>query len=312
MPDQVSSPGVFKRERFPARLADLEFSMDVPADFVRPPLPEDDLDFDNPVVSAPLAIAASPVALALVTVAARPVYETGSVLQWIRFLAEFYGMALRNVRTGTVGGTHPAILAEATQDQDGTQLRFAVVAFEDGGRLVTAHGMCPEVLWPSFGPALTRAVQSVELARPKGTTRDLDSTTAIGWRKEDAATPAEMDAYRAELAAKREGVLGQAERALAEGLFDEAERAIMQVDSSIMGAVEISRMYERRLKAMVQAGGVKRDRTGVELVFRRAMNWVMNTYPDPHTEIEAENYEQGRAEDRARLIGILGYEPGEK
>jgi hypothetical protein len=285
--------------------------MDVPADFVRPPLPDDDVDFNNSVVSAPLAIVASTVALALVTVAARPVYETGSVLQWIRFLAEFYGMALRNVRTGTVGGVHPAILAEATQDQDGTQLRFAVVAFEDGGRLVTAHGMCPEVLWPSFGPALTRAVHSVELTRPKGPTRDLDSTTAIGWRKEDAATPAEMDAFRADLAGKREGAIGRAERALVDGHFDEAERAIMEVDPSITGAVEISRMYERRLTAMVKAGGVKRDRAGVEQVFRRALSWALNTYPEPHTEIEAEQYEKGRAEDRARLTGILGYEPSD-
>jgi len=30
---------------------------------------------------------------------------------------------------------------------------------------------------------------------------------------------------------------------------------------------------------------------------------------DPHTEIEAENYARGMAEDRALLVKLLGYDP---
>jgi hypothetical protein len=297
--------------RFPARIADLEFTIDVPPDFVRPELPQEEPDFDNTTVSFPLAMVVSPVALVLVAVAARPVYETGSVLQWMRYLAGHFGMTLRNVRTDTVAGGQRAIFADGDQEQDGTPLRFTLVAFEDGGRFITAHAMCPAVMWPSFGEALERAVRSIVLARPMGQTRDVDTTTAIGWRKEDAATPEQMEAFRQELAAKRAEALMIAERSLAEDDYDAAERAIQQADASIYGAVEIARMYERRLKALVASGELGRDKDRVETIFRRAKAWWWGACPEPHTEDEAERAAEGRVADLARLVSILGYTPAE-
>lgn len=304
-------PPELVRTAFPARIADLEFSLDVPPDFVQPELPQEQPNFDDPAVSFPLAMVVSPVALVLIAVAVRPVYETGSVLQWIRYLSGHFGMSLRNVRTGNVSGGQRAIFADGDQEQDGTPLRFTLVAFEDGGRFITAHAMCPTVMWASFGESLERAVGSIALARPKGQTRDLDTTTAIGWRKEDAATPEDMEAYRRELAARRAVALVSAERALAGDDYEGAEQAITLADSSIYGMVEIARMYERRLRSLVESGEVARNRDRVERIFRRARSWWWAAYPEPHTDYEAESAERGRAEDAARLISIIGYTPEE-
>lgn len=160
------------RRTFTGKLADLDFSMDAPAGFVEPPFPVEEYDFSTPTVSAPLALLSSDVALALVAVAARPAYEDGSVRQWLEFLAEHFGITLVGIGPGLLGegGCHRGIVAEGVQVQEGTRLRLTLAAMEDGGRLVTAHGMCPEELWSAFGPRLVKAVRSITLARPKGPT----------------------------------------------------------------------------------------------------------------------------------------------
>jgi hypothetical protein len=242
------------------------------------------------------------VALALIAVAARPAYETGSVLQWMLYLTDHFDIQLESTTIGRIGMNreHPALIMSATQVQDGKKLRFAMIAFEDGGRLVTAHGMCPEELWPSFGQALTLAVQSITLAAPKGNTYDLDSMTAPGWKK---ITPQQhkkdMAKYAKERAAAREPAIASAALLLAQHLFDEAEREIMKVDSTIEGHVAIARLYESHLRALVSSGQHKKDRDHAAVLFRRALAWAQSCYPEPHTEIEAEHY----AKD-ARKIGL--------
>ncbi len=296
---------------FPALLADLGFSLDVPDGFADPGTPHEDVDFENSVVCAPLVLLASPVATAIITVMARPAYETGSVLQWLRFLTNFHGLTLSNVRSGTIGkgGRHPAILADAEQDQEGMKLRLTMVAIEDGGRFVMAQGLCPAELWPSYGEAMTRAVRSLSLTRPQGPKYDLDSTTAIGWKKEDAATPESYEKHVKEQRARLEPAVEKAAGLLQREKFEEAEAVVAAVDSSIQGSVAIARMYEEHLRALVKSGAARKDKERIERVFLRALSWAQNCYPDPHTQIEAENYEAGRAQDRARLVGVLGYEP---
>ncbi|HLO40910.1 MAG TPA: hypothetical protein VK176_07795 [Phycisphaerales bacterium] len=293
-------------------IAHLGFSMDVPEGFILPPMPAGEIDFDNPTQSAPLALFSSQVALALIAVAARPAYETGSVLQWMKYLCDHFGMEVEAFRTGVTRGAcgHRAIMADAHQEQDGQDVRMVVVAFEDGGWLVTAHAMCAAELWPSYGERLRSAVYSISLTTPKGATRELDSLTAEGWTK---VTPemqrAATEKFLRELEAKR----GPAEEAaavlLAQDRFDEAEAAMQRVDGSIYGAVALAKLYESRLRALVGEGAVQKDRGRVERVFDRALSWAQGCYPDPHTGEEAERYEAGRAEDRARLVAILGYEP---
>lgn len=163
------------RMTFPAKLADLEFSIEAPAGFGQPPLPEDEQpDFQEVTKTFPLALLASPVAMVVLTVSARPAYADGSVLQWLHFLAAHFGITLTGLMPGNVGPKRtPAILGEGKQEQDGTHLRMLFAAIEDGGRLVLVHAMCPEELWASFEAPLRVAVNSFDLARPRGATAPL-------------------------------------------------------------------------------------------------------------------------------------------
>lgn len=296
----------------PPAIADLGFSIDVPEGFAHADVPQENVDFDNPTQSASLAVFSSQVALAIIAVAARPAYETGSVLQWMKYLCDFFGIEITSFKAGTTSGkhSHPAILAEGSQEQNGQQLRLAIVAFEDGGRFVTAHAMCPVELWPSYGVPLVTGLRSISLTSPKGPTHDLDSLTAEGWTK---ITPAQhtkaYENHMKELKDRLEPAERAAAALLANGQYDEAERAIQQVDSSIHGSVALARLYESRLNAVVAQGGVRKDKDQTEMLFRRALSWAQNCYPEPHTEQEADDYEQGRAEARARLVGIVGYDP---
>lgn len=296
----------------PPAIAELGFTIEVPDGFLHVETPREDVDFDNPTQSAPLALFSSRVALALIAVAGRPAYATGSVLQWTKYLCDFFGIEIESFESGKTAGAHahPAIIALGEQEQNGQKLRMAVVAFEDGGRLVTAHAMCPAELWPSYGEQLVMAVRSISLTAPKGPVYDLDSMTAEGWTK---VTP-EMqkrasEKYMKELEARRGPAEEAAAALLAQGKYDEAEQAIQRVDSSIYGSVALARLYEARLASVVKSGAVRKDKDGLEVLFRRALSWAQNCYPEAHTECEADQYESARVEDRARLVGILGYEP---
>lgn len=296
----------------PSAIADLGLSIDVPDGFIQADVPPTETDFDNPTQSAPIAIFSSQVALAIIAIAARPAYETGSVLQWIHYLTDHFEISLTSVETGAVGkdNAHPAIIAQATQVQNGDQLRLVIVAFEDGGRLVTAHAMCPAELWQSYGEALSAAVRTITLRAPKGPTHDLDSTTAEGWTKVSAAMQRRnTERYLQELEARRKPAELAAAALIEQGKFEEAEAAVQQADSSIYGAVALARLYETRLKALAGHGapGKQRDRT--ERVFRRALSWAQNCYPEAHTQEEADSHESGRAQDRTRLVKLLGYDP---
>lgn len=287
----------------PPYLADLEFTIDAPPGFADPGTPREDVDFGNPVLCAPLVLLASPVAAAIITVSARPAYETGSVLQWTRYLTEFYGIDLNGWRAGVIGtaGLHPAILAEGVQHEE-VNVRIAIAAFEDGGRFILATAICPQELWTSLGEPMTRALHSITLARPRGPAHDLDSTTALGWRKEDIPTAEQMEAARVERAEARRPLLARAEALIAAGEFDEAEALVRGADCSIEAVVALARAYEARLRECVAENP---DSVALDALFRRALAAAQNCYPDPHTEMEADDYAAAREADAARLAAIM-------
>lgn len=164
------------RQCFPARLANLEFSVLPPTGFIAQDLPAEEHDFDVPTTCAPVLVMSSQIAMAVVTVACRPAYGDGSVIDWAKYLAEHAGITLTGMMPGTLRGEHfehPAILAEGHQTQEGTLFRLRFAMLEDGGRLAMILAMCPHELWPSYGAALEEAVGSFELARPKGPTAPL-------------------------------------------------------------------------------------------------------------------------------------------
>jgi hypothetical protein len=160
---------VLARRSFPSRIADLAFSITVPEEFGPLPLPEEKIDFTDPVKMVPLAILSSPVAAALISITARPAYEDGTVMDWVLYLMKHYRFTPTSMSHGAVGGhhhAHPAILSEGHETQEDMLLRFHMAAFEDGGRFVVAHGICPDAIWSSFGEILHDAVRTVELDSP--------------------------------------------------------------------------------------------------------------------------------------------------
>lgn len=88
--------------------------------------------------------------------------------------------------------------------------------------------------------------------------------------------------------------------------FDEAERSVLAADSSIIGSVAVARMYEQHLRKLLERGTHRKSPELVEEVFRRALKWAHASYPEPHTQMEAEGFERGRAEDSARLAALMG------
>ncbi len=317
---------------FPPRLADLGFTMDVPEGFIAPEMPTEDVDFSDPTKSAPIAVLSSQVALAVIAVAARPAYEDGTVLAWLRYLSGHFKIDLQHVQIRGVGkdAIHPGITAFGVQYQDGTKLNLMIVAFEDGGRFITAHAMCPAELWPSYGAALSAAVESITLTNPKGSTHAVDdyeerqaavqnshdtaaaqieasksasaeSTTSRDTAKTRSKQDSKSDPMQAAIAAAREH--------LATDAFEEAEQAIQKVDRDIQGSVKISKLYKEHLRVLVESGVKTSDKDRIERVFFRALSWAQSCYPEPHTECEAEDYEAGRIEDRAELVALLGYDP---
>ncbi len=104
----------------------------------------------------------------------------------------------------------------------------------------------------------------------------------------------------------------RAEPLLSKGQWDEAEAVIRTIDTDIMGSVAIARMYETKLTQLVTDGMLAADRNQVELFFQRALASWRVACPEPHTAEEADRYEAGFAQDRQRLIAILGYEPSQR
>ena len=116
-------------------------------------------------------------------------------------------------------------------------------------------------------------------------------------------------AWLAEKAKKREAALAEAMKLAQAGQFSEAEQLIKSVDESIQGAVATAHMYRELLKTLVEPDKAGRQSPLAEKIFRKALKWSQGLYPDPHTRMEADDFERGRAEDLAELVEILGYEP---
>ena len=119
----------------------------------------------------------------------------------------------------------------------------------------------------------------------------------------------QTERYLKTLAERRAPAVREADRLLAEDRYDEAEQAIRRVDDSIYGAVEIAKLYRRRLEQLVEDGVTQATRPQLARVFERAVQAAYGAYPEPHTAIEAEQYDTGREIDRAELVRILGYDP---
>lgn len=307
------------RKTFSNRLANLDFTMKMPVGFVEAPMPSEDYDFDKPHVSAPLMLTASPVAMALIAVAGRPAYSDGTVREWFEFLCKHFGITLLSIGPAYVGGlrkNHPAIIATGLQVQDGTELVMSFVAFEDGGRFVTAHAMCPRELEPSYMSTLEACIHSVELLHHKGPTVKLEKDGPeyhIDLIEHDADLPPpedEAEVYARKRAKARDSAVQFARPLIASDNFDEAARVVLSADDSGQGRAALSQLFVEALREQVKRDGKRNPAKPRALeLYNRAVQYRLSAYPDPHTQEEADRYSSGQDEDRAEIAAVLGYQP---
>lgn len=308
------------RKTFSNRAAAFDFTMKTPVGFVEAEQPRVEYDFGPPHVSALLLRLASPVAAAVITVAGRPAHADGTVRDWFQSLCNHLGITLLSIGPAYVGGlrkNHPAIIATGVQVREGTELVMSFVAFEDGGRFVTASAVCPRELEPECMSTLETCIHSIELLHHRGPTARLDDNGGV-WdieiitheQPEFPSPQEEAEVLARHLARARDAAAEAARPLIAADRFDEAARVMFAADDSGQGRAALSGLFIDALREQVRRDG-KSNPAGPRALelYRRALQHRLSTYPDPHTQDEADRYGAGMDEDRAEIDGILGYRP---
>ena len=164
---------------------DLAFRFLIPADWELNGIPPDDIDFSDSGEFMPLAICAAKYAPCVCSIAARPAYADGTVLDWFKFLLSNQGYSYDDIVTAKVGPLD-ALACFTTQDSDAGRMRQRLSLFEDGGRLFNVTVIAPEQIWPSIEPLFITMVESVTLASPRGPTALLLPDSAESESKDNA------------------------------------------------------------------------------------------------------------------------------
>ena len=165
----MNSYRTFRRDGAPAGL---DFTLEVPHDWRDIELPREDVDFDDATKFAPLAMLMAPYAAILCTVAARPAYASGTLAQWLDFVARENQLelgAIEQQRLGELDG----VGAWGMQNDGGTVLRSRIAVVEDGDRLVVVVCMAPNELWNAVAEHFVRMLATFTLTAPRGRRVDL-------------------------------------------------------------------------------------------------------------------------------------------
>lgn len=170
----MSTPLHLTPRTFPARLAELGFTADLPADWIAHELPSEDIDFSNPTVFAPLAVVTAPHAAIVFAFAARPAYDDGTLQDWT-----WYHLNNNKLKPRAVGDDQlanvPAVIGEATQESEVGTLVVRFAFFEDGDRFVNITLTAPELLADAVRDAWFGLLKSFQLETPKGSRFPLGS-----------------------------------------------------------------------------------------------------------------------------------------
>lgn len=153
-------------------LAALDFTVEVPTDWAPIDLPREDVDFDDTSKFAPLAMLMAPYAAILFTVAARPAYASGTLAQWLQYVASAHGVAIDGFEAQRLGALD-GVGTWGTQTDGSAVMRARIVFVEDGERLLHVVCMAPEGLWDAVAPAFARALATFTLREPRGRTIEL-------------------------------------------------------------------------------------------------------------------------------------------
>lgn len=151
----------------PARIADLAFRIAVPRDWNLPELPAEEVDFSSPATFFPLMLAVAPWAAVVLTVAARPGFENGTLQDWSLFLLDSQGIRPTAFGPAAIGSLQ-GLAGVGRQQQEETWLEVRFAFFEDGGRFVYLGLLAPEAISAPLETVWKTALGSFELARPQG------------------------------------------------------------------------------------------------------------------------------------------------
>jgi hypothetical protein len=158
---------VLPQRHFPSRIAQLGFTVGLPADWISHALPDEQPDFTDPSRLVPLAAVTAPHAAIIWAVAARPAYGEGTLSDWARYLVHQHGLTLRALGEGQLGGL-PALVGEAVQDSEVGPLRVRFAFTEDGGRLINLTLTAPEMLADAVRAVWFGSLSSFTLDDPRG------------------------------------------------------------------------------------------------------------------------------------------------
>jgi hypothetical protein len=154
---------------FPSRIADLDFSLALPSDWISHELPTEAPNFDDPTLLIALAVVTAPHSAIVLAVAARPAYTEGTLSDWGRWLLEKESASVRAMGEGQLGAL-PALVAEATKDSEVGTLVLRTAFAEDGARLINVTLTAPELLANAVLPIWNAALESFSLSTPRGAT----------------------------------------------------------------------------------------------------------------------------------------------
>ncbi len=163
----------------PARIADLACRMAIPGDWNVVELPEEKVDFGEPAAFFPLAMVTAPWGAVVLTVAARPAFEDGTLQDWTLYLLSSLGVRPKEFGPVAIGELR-GLGGVALQEQEGMRLEFRFAFFEDGERLVQLGLLAPEAISGSLEGVWQRAVSSFELERPRGQSARLGAAPEPG------------------------------------------------------------------------------------------------------------------------------------
>lgn len=171
---------------FPARIAELGFSVELPASWQPQALPEETPDFEDGTRLFGLAAAAAPYAALVFAAAARPAFADGTVLDWARWLVEQSAVELRAFGPSTLGEL-PAIVGQCAAPSDLGEMLTHFAFAEDGQRLIHLSLTGPAALASHVWQVWAQVQRSFVLDTPRG------PSVALAPAAEVHAPPASAD-----------------------------------------------------------------------------------------------------------------------
>lgn len=302
-----------ERQRGESAAFALRYSIELPEGFVRADLPAGASEVRGPVRPAAQALFESSESGASIVIGARPAFASGTLQDWAQRIAAYFGMEIDGLLSGFVGGpshNHPCVFVEGTQRRSDGTVRMRIALLEDDERLITVHASCGAGWWERLRAPIERAVASFELDDPRGPTVachpgcmvpicDMPDVTTGEW-------PSGRDAVKESAPPKRiaEGEARERARALiAAGRDEEAETLMRAADPSIHGSIATARLFEEALRESIAN---KRDTVRAKELYRKALSWWQWSFPEPHTEYEAQERDRWCDECKVKMDAIIG------